>query len=81
MPNIKSVIAKHNKKILNSHVAPANNETCNYPNKNNCPLDGRCLSEAIVYKADVTAGANRKQYTGITQPVSNRDLQLTSTLS
>ena len=70
MPNIKSVIAKHNKKILNSQVPPKNVRTCNCSqnNKANCPLDGKCLSDVIVYKASVNTNSDTKEYTGATHP-------------
>ena len=70
MPSIKSVIAKHNKKVLSDEAIPENKRTCNCPrnNRDRCPLDGECLSESIVYKANVTTPINTKDYTGATQP-------------
>ena len=46
MPNIKSAINSHNRKILPS---PVNNQsrTCNCINKTDCPLQEKCLSENI----------------------------------
>ena len=51
-----SIICSHNKHILNSN----NTEygcTCN--NRNECPLENKCLTPRIVYRADVT---NNKTY-------------------
>ena len=70
MPNMKSIIARHNKKVLNNEVLPTASITCNCPQDNrvNCPLDGMCLSGSIVYNASVTSNGETKVYTGATQP-------------
>ena len=44
MPNMKSVIQKHNSKILED-PKPTNNKTCNSRQKSDCPLNQNCLSE------------------------------------
>ena len=44
MPNMKSVIQKHNSKILED-PKPTNNKTCNCRQKSDCPLNQNCLSE------------------------------------
>ena len=41
MQNIKSVINNHNMKVLNNTTEIE--EICNCRNKNNCPVDGKCL--------------------------------------
>ena len=51
MDNLKTIISSHNKKISNSRPEPS--RTCNCRNKSMCPLDGKCLSEKIVYQAEV----------------------------
>ena len=51
--NIKTIINSHNAKIL----FPKNStekRTCNCSNKVNCPLEQKCLTTNIVYKAKVT---------------------------
>ena len=67
---MKSDISKHNKKVLNAEAIPENKRTCNCPrnNRDRCPLDGRCLSDSIVYKANVTTPITSKDYIGATQP-------------
>ena len=30
-------------------------ESCNCRNKNNCPLDGKCLTPNIIYEAQITS--------------------------
>ena len=54
MPNIKSAINSHNRKILHS---PVNNKsrTCNCINKADCPLQKKCLSENMLYQADISS--------------------------
>ena len=45
-----SVIKQHNYKVLS---ATKNlDQLCNCRNKDNCPLDGKCLRICIFYKAD-----------------------------
>ena len=53
MPNIKSAINPHNRKILHS---PVNNQsrTCNCINKTDCPLHVKCLIENAPYQADIS---------------------------
>ena len=50
MINMFSVIKQHNYKVLS---ATKNlDQLCNCRNKDNCPLDGKCLQICIFYKAD-----------------------------
>ena len=35
--------------------APSTTKTCNYRQKTDCPMDGSCLSECLIYKASVSA--------------------------
>ena len=47
-----------------------NDKLCNCrKKKNNCPLDGKCLTECVVYKATVTETDTKKQetYIGLTE--------------
>ena len=53
MQNIKSVINNHNMKVLNNTAETE--ESCNCRNKNNCPLDGKCLTPNIIYEAQITS--------------------------
>ena len=67
MPNIKSAINSHNRKILHS---PVNNQsrTCNCINKANCPLQEKCLSENTLYQADISSeNFQTKIYYGISE--------------
>ena len=60
MQNVKSVINNHNMKVLNNTAEPE--ESCNCRNKNNYPLDGKCLTPNIIYEAQITSNQpNYKQ--------------------
>ena len=52
--NIKSIINSHNAKILFPKKS-TEQRTCNCLNKVNCPLEQKCLTTNIVYKAKVTS--------------------------
>ena len=72
MPNIGSIISSHNKKILEDRKplerGPCN---CNRTNRDNCPLDGECMTGNVMYEAKVSSSAEQyqeKDYVGITEP-------------
>ena len=44
--------------------APSTTKACNCRLKTDCPMDGNCLSERLVYKASVSTTTN-KYYHGI----------------
>ena len=54
MPNIKSIISSHNRKILK----PANNLQQENPatciRKETCPMEEKCLTENVIYEATIT---------------------------
>ena len=53
LPNIKSIINAHNRKIL--YPSPTiGRRTCNCINISQCPLQQNCLSNNILYKAIIT---------------------------
>ena len=71
MDNMKNLISSHNKKITNSYNE-TNGKTCSCKNKSNCPLDNKCLTDKVVYKAEVETndGINElstKLYFGISE--------------
>ena len=63
MPNIEHIIQAHNAKILNSGGAEP--KPCSCRNKKNCPLDGSCQEECLVYKAEVQSKKETKIYYGM----------------
>ena len=72
MPNVAAKIASHNKKILgnlNSSEPQCEkpSKLCNCRIKSDCPLNGKCLQESVLYKATVKDDKmNIETYVGIT---------------
>ena len=69
MPNMKSIINMHNKKIINP-PSTINQRTCNCINKVQCPLQEKCLHKNILYKANITTNNeinSTKVYFGVTE--------------
>ena len=62
MSSMPSVIKKHNNKVLSTKENV--NRLCNCRNKENCPLDGKCLQTCIVYKANVITNKDSHIYYG-----------------
>ena len=64
LPNIKSIINVHKKKLLNER----NNEPsklCNCKKNAVCPFNRKCLPKGV-YKAPITKGNETKEYIGST---------------
>ena len=59
MPNIKTKIKAHNRVILQNSPSK-NTKRCNCQQKENCPMNGDCLKESLVYYA--TISCNDKNY-------------------
>ena len=53
MPNMKSRINIHNKTVTKAQPS-AQARTCNCINKSKCPLNNKCLSNTVLYKASIT---------------------------
>ena len=69
LPNMASIVSAHNKKILNGPSnEKANVKSCNCRKRNDCPLDGSCLTENVIYKCHVKESVNDegKHYIGLT---------------
>ena len=62
-PNVKNLITQHDTSIMKSNPE-TNNRACNCRTKDNCPFDGKCLSECIVYEATVLSAKQTKVYFG-----------------
>ena len=75
MPNMKQIISMHNAQIAKGQE-PQPLAGCNCRGgKANCPLNGACLTEGLVYQANVTRGDTNASefYTGGTeQPFKKR---------
>ena len=63
-----SIIKRHNRKIIGNNFKNTE-EGCNSRDKNKCPLENKCLSTSLVYKACVSADENTevKNYIGLTE--------------
>ena len=77
LDNIDSKISQHNKKVLSPPKEEVK-KTCSCPkkDKDNCPLQGRCLSSGIVYKATVTTETDVKHYIGLCETTFKQRLYL-----
>ena len=62
--NMASIMAAHNRRILKPNDVMFG---CNCRDRSKCPLDGKCLTPQIVYKAVVTNEVNdeKKVYIGV----------------
>ena len=66
MNNISSIIPGHNKNLLNPNVTQYG---CNCRIGEDCPLQNKCLTPNIIYRADMHCEANKdhKFYFGVAQ--------------
>ena len=68
MPNMKSIISSHNKTLLSDYhqsQTQSSDKQCNCRKKDQCPLDGKCLTQNVVYQATVTTQASSDTYVGL----------------
>ena len=64
-PNVASIIKSHNKKLINTSIRLKNTLSCKCRKKHECPLDGKCRAENIVYKCIASVhGYPNKVYLG-----------------
>ena len=67
MPNFEAKITSHNKAIL-ANPSRANNDKinqCNRRNKSECPLDGHCLTNNVIYQATAVTYKSTETYIGL----------------
>ena len=74
LPNVKQTISNNNQLLLQLHRMKESTQdsklcNCRQKKKNSCPLDGKCLTKCVVYKAKVTetASNNQETYIGLTE--------------
>ena len=78
MPNIGSIINRLNLKKLNERK-PSTETNCSC-NPNECPLNGNCSVESVVYKATVHTADTSKFYLGMTErPIKIESLSIQQT--
>ena len=67
MPNLSQIINSTNRRKLHQNTN-TEKQTCNCRRKDECPLQQKCLTSAIIYQATVTAEENKKEtYVGMTE--------------
>ena len=66
---MKTIIAGHNQKILNNKqdINTIQKKQCNCRKKEECPLDGSCQLESIIYIATITTINQTFEYIGSTE--------------
>ena len=68
MPNVSAAIKGHNMKTMDEKPALIRGK-CNCRDKDNCPLDGECLTENVLYETEISCDLPNytpKVYRGIT---------------
>ena len=65
--NMKRHIDGHNRKILEEDQTQVDTRLCNCRKKEECPLDGKCLTKSLVYEADVETDQTTMTYFGLTE--------------
>ena len=63
---MKQHISAHNRKVLEPNT-DALGRLCNCRKKEECPLDGKCQTKGIVYKANVETANTNMNYYGLTE--------------
>ena len=69
MENMGNILKAHNSKVSKQGGENAPTPGCNCRNKPNCPLDGHCLEQSVVYRADVSTTDSLRVYLGISEPI------------
>ena len=69
MNNTASITSGHGAKVLNSNTEVNDGgKECNCRKRDECPLNGACLTESTIYKASVSANnLPTKFYYGVTE--------------
>ena len=62
-PNVKNLLKQHNSSIMKSGTS-THKKDCDCRNKNNCPLDRKCVVECIIYEATVSTKNRTNTYFG-----------------
>ena len=69
MMNMNSIIKAHNTKVLkkNDTNQTEREKSCNCRDKQTCPVDNKCLTSNVVYKATVNYKDTEQSYVGMTE--------------
>ena len=69
MPNLEKIYKGHNKTVLEKNKNDIETTQCNCRDKSKCPLQGKCLTPSICYRADVKVSHGKiYPYIGLTEP-------------
>ena len=63
--NIQKIISSHNQKVIRSSENSVDKPLCNCRSKPNCPLEGKCLVDNLVYQAEVVTNEETQTYIGL----------------
>jgi len=72
---MKSIISSHNKAVLSDYhqsQTETSNKECNYRKNDQCPLDGKCLKQNVIYQATVTTQKSSESYVGLATNFKDR---------
>ena len=75
MPNMKTIISSHNKTLLSDYhrsQTQTNEKECNCRKKDQCPLEGKCLTQNVVYQATVSTQSSSETYVGLATNFNER---------
>ena len=62
MPNIEALIRNNNSRVFKDNKSTdVSADTCN------CPLDGKCLTSSIVYKATIKKASGNVSYLAVSE--------------
>ena len=78
-PNLKTIINGHNKKLLDSNDQP--DLKCNCRVTSACPVEGKCQTKNVIYRASVISDNIEKYYVGSTSRSFKKDIKNTKHLS
>ena len=67
MENVAQIIKKHNQRVSSHKEKPI--PSCNCRNKDECPMNGKCQVQNVVYKCTVSATPNfpKRVYLGVAE--------------
>ena len=73
-PNLKRIISAHNAKILRKNYQNTE-KSCNCRKKNECPLNGECLTKNVIYQAKIVTNQPKPEshtYVGLSVNFKDR---------
>ena len=64
---MKAIITGHNSKLLRPAEIDENRRKCNCRSAANCPINGNCLEESLIYSSKVSSNLGTREYIGVTK--------------